>query len=233
MGTSAYLRDSTAELLDAIEEELPLENKASIIHRALEVYADTLFDLSSSDTLNVEGTLSKQEIRQSAGVTKQARVRYFSDEGRIHAPKFVGNHKQEQCQYECNQSNEIEEVHIRYRSESSLWVLRNSPSNEEEFSLGCLEDGELITSEKFTDIRPAIARLNAELLALPETLLTVREYEVWWLTRANSHEQVAEWLNIGQETVNTHLSNISEKRQTAEQTLSLLGGRISVDGQTN
>ncbi|WP_181686902.1 helix-turn-helix transcriptional regulator [Halorhabdus salina] len=50
----------------------------------------------------------------------------------------------------------------------------------------------------------------------------MREHEVWWLTSEHSHKQVADWLGITDETVYTHLSNIPQKRQTAQQTLSLL-----------
>jgi DNA-binding CsgD family transcriptional regulator len=112
-------------------------------------------------------------------------------------------------------------VHIRYRSENDLWILRQEASDE--ISLGRFVDGKIETSESFDDLRPAIARLNAQLSPLDDAQLTVREHEVWWLTREYSHKQVADWLRITEGTVNTHLSNIAQKRQNAQQTLNLLG----------
>ena len=219
MGTSAYLRDSTAELLNAIEEELPMESKARIIHNALEVYAESLFDISNSDTPDVIGTVEPEAIRESERVSGQARIRLYIDEQEIDIPDSVGEYDCEKSEY-CLEADD-QHVHIRYRSENDLWVLRQEASDE--ISLGRSVDGEIETSESFDNLRPAIARLNARIVPLDDTQLTVREHEVWWLTREYSHKQVAEWLGITEDTVNTHLSNVAQKRQTAQQTLSLLG----------
>ncbi|CCQ35480.1 uncharacterized protein Nmlp_1271 [Natronomonas moolapensis 8.8.11] len=219
MGTSAYLRDSTAELLNAIEQELPMESKARIIHNALEVYAESIFDLSSSDTPDAVGTIEPEAIRDSERVNEQARIRLYLDDQRIGVPESIGEYGCEKSEYSLREDDQ--HVHIRYRSETDLWVLRQDTS--EEISLGRTVDGELDIEESFENLQPAIARLNAQLLALDDTQLTVREHEAWWLTREHSHKQVADWLGITEETINTHLSNIAQKRQTAQQTLSLLG----------
>ena len=218
MGTSAYLRDSTAELLNAIEEELPMENKATIVHKALEVYAETLFDLSNPDVPDVVGTLDSEAIRGSKPNNGQTRIRLYTDEQRIDAPESIGEHNCEKSEYTIGES---QDVHIRYQSENDRWILRQESSDE--ISLGQFVDGEIETEESFDDLRPAIARLNAQIAPLDDTQLTVREHEVWWLTREYSHKRVADWLGITDETVNTHLSNIAQKRQTAQQTLNLLG----------
>jgi|APHM01.1.fsa_nt_gi Bacterial regulatory proteins, luxR family. len=219
MGTSAYLRESTAELLTAIEQELPMESKATIIHKSLEVYAQSLFDLSSPDTPDVLGALDSEAIRES-GREGQARIRLYTDEEQINAPDSIGKYECEKCEY--NLGDDDPQVNIRYQSESNLWVLLQNSSND--ISLGRLVDGELETSESFDDLRPAIARLNANIVPLEQTTLSVREHEVWWLTREYSHKRVAEWLGITEDTVNTHLSNIAQKRQDAQQTLNLLNG---------
>ena len=218
MGTSAYLRESTAELLTAIEQELPMESKATIIHKALEVYAESLFDLSSPDTPDVLGALNSEAIRES-GRSGQSRIRLYIDEQQVDAPDSIGEYERIGCEYSLGDDDPKAE--IRYQSETDLWVLRQNSSTD--VSLGRLVDGELETSESFNDLRPAIARLNAQTAPLEQTTLTAREHEVWWLTREYSHKQVAEWLGITEDTVNTHLSNIAQKRQNAQQTLNLLG----------
>lgn len=220
MGTSAYLRDSTAELLNAIEQELPMESKATIIHKALEVYAETLFNLSNPDVPDMVGTLDSEAIRDSNQSSGQARIRLYLDDQRIDAPESIDGYRCEKCEYSIQEKDQ--HIHIRYQNETDRWILRQESSDE--ISLGQFVDGELETEESFDDLRPAITRLNAQIVPLDDTPLTVREHEVWWLTRECSHEQVAEWLGITDETVNTHLSNIAQKRQTAQQTLNLLGG---------
>jgi DNA-binding CsgD family transcriptional regulator len=196
-----------------------MESKATIIHKALEVYATSLFDLSSPDTPDVLGGLNSEAIRESER-EEQTRIQLYTDEQRIDAPDSAGKYECKRCEYSFG--DDSTQVHIRYQSESDLWVLRRESSDE--VSLGHLVDGELETNESFDDLRPAIARLNAGIAPLESTSLTVREHEVWWLTREHSHKQVANWLGITAETVNTHLSNIAQKRQIAQQTLNLLGG---------
>jgi len=219
MGTSAYLRDSTAELLNAIEQELPMESKATIIHKALEVYAETLFDFSNPDVPDVVGTLDSEAIRESKREFGQTRIRLYTDEQRIDAPDSIGEYECQKCEYDIGGKDQ--HIHIRYGNETDRWILRQESSDE--ILLGQFVDGKIETEESFDDLRPAIAQLNAQIAPLDNTQLTVREHEVWWLTREYSHKQVADWLGITTETVNTHLSNIAQKRQTAQQTLSLLG----------
>lgn len=198
-----------------------MESKATIIHKALEVYAKSLFDLSSPDTPDVLGGLNSEAIRES-GRGGQPRIRLYIDEQQIDAPDSIGEYERERCEYSIGDDDP--HVHIRYQSEADLWVLRQNSSDD--VSLGRLVDGELESSESFNDLRPAIARLNAKLAPLEQTALTVREHEIWWLTREHSHKQVAEWLGITEDTVNTHLSNVAQKRQNAQRTLNLLGGNV-------
>jgi DNA-binding CsgD family transcriptional regulator len=199
--------------------DVTLWDKATIIHKALEVYVESIFDLSSPDTPDVVGTIEPEAIRESEHLNEQARIRLYIDEQRIDIPNSIGKYDCEKSEY----SLEVDDqhVHIRYRSENDLWILRQEASDE--ISLGRFVDGKIETSESFDDLRPAIARLNAQLSPLDDAQLTVREHEVWWLTREYSHKQVADWLRITEGTVNTHLSNIAQKRQNAQQTLNLLG----------
>lgn len=195
-----------------------MESKATIIHKALKMYAKSLFDLSSPDTPDVLGSLSTEAIRES-GRSGQSRIRLYTDEQQIEVPDSIGEYECDDHEYSVG--GDDPHVHISYQSESDRWVLHQESSND--ISLGRLIDGEPKTLESFNDLRPAIARLNAQTASLEQTTLTAREHEVWWLTREHSHKQVAEWLGITEDTVNTHLSNIAQKRQNAQQTLNLLG----------
>jgi DNA-binding CsgD family transcriptional regulator len=196
-----------------------MESKARIIPKTLEVYAQSLFGVPNSDTPDVIGTVEPEAIRESERMSGQARIRLYIDEQEIDIPDSVGEYDCEKSEY-CLEADD-QHVHIRYRSENDLWVLRQEASDE--ISLERSVDGEIETSESFDDLRPAIARLNARIVPLDDTQLTLREHEGWWLTREYSDKQAADRLGITEETISTHLSNITQKPQTAQQTLSLLG----------
>jgi DNA-binding CsgD family transcriptional regulator len=217
MGTSAYLRESTSELLDAIEQELPLESKATIIHRALEVYADTLFDLSSRDTSQIQGLIDAEHIRESNDRSTQYRIRFYADEKRIDAPESIGEYELGKCSYDSD------EIRIKYNNDSGFCILQGNLAEDDFYPVGRFVDGENVESVRFNDIAPAVAQLNAMIAPLGDTHLSAREYVVWLLTRSYSHTQVGEWLEKTENTVNAHLSNVTQKRHNAQQTLNLLG----------
>jgi len=213
MSTSAYLNDVTADLLNRIEDARPWDKRVNILHRALELYAvqlglDEEFEVGHIDSIN-------QKNQSHNCVSKT------TDEIRI--PDKVGDFESVNTNSEHNQTSGFT-VDIGYKNEDLVCILKGRP--EGCYTVTVTRDDYTVSEKEFLDIGPAIAYLNTWIVPLDDSLLTRRECEVWWLTRDNTHEEVSNWLDMSEETVNTHLSNISKKRKQAESTFGMLSMKI-------
>lgn len=211
MASSAYLRDRTADLLDAVNGKLPMKSKSNILHEALEEYVasnfedvecDSIKSIGASDVPNSKNRVVK--IRDSDIVTPSEIDSYALD---------VSEFSVSQDSTSCKVVYSSCEDSFTVSHDGECFDLINSVGSED------------TVIESYKCAEPVLVHLSSCLRDSEGSLLSDKEFRVWWLSRSNEYSQVAEWLEISEETVNTHITNIRNKMELAERTVNDLTDR--------
>lgn len=209
MPSSAYLRDRTADLLDTINSRLPMKSKSDILHEALEQYLKSNFEDVEHNSVRMLGASDVPNSRGEILTTQ---------DGNIVAPSDINTYTLEASEFSVSQDSTY--CNILYASCEDRFTVSNESGR---FKLVHSVDSEETVIESYRSAEPALVHLSSLLRDSEESLLSDKEFRVWWLSKSNEHSQVAEWLDISDETVNTHITNIRNKVDRARETLSDVG----------
>lgn len=211
MGKTVYVRDETNEIIESLQMQLGDLSKTEVMDRALRAYASSIPEYTDSKN-------SSPEFQPPDSVQIEV------SDGTIEMPSRIGDFVlEEQIQEGYIDMGPL--LRLRYSSDEKSVLLDFDflPDTADVYRVRIFDEGEELIEESEHEVfEVALSRLYTTILPLDDTLLQPREYQVWWLTRDFTYEEVAEWLDIGIGTVRRHIYNISQKRETAQQTLNFL-----------
>ena len=210
MGQNVYLKDEPYNLLQSIQSNMSDYSQSELIQRALKE-----FDEANNEKREEE---RHELLFPRFTISPVPRVRIDSNE-ELDAPEQIGEWERYTAQYPPDAPGR--EISLAYQSDNFRLGLIDP---EEEYVVRKTERGteDVISEQEFDNLSAAMSELNAHLAPIGDTPVTHREYQIWWLTDDYSYKEAAELLDIGIETVRTHMTNLSAKRKNAEKTVGLL-----------